>query len=383
MKLVFISNYLSAHQMELCDSFYELLGDDFSFISTGKIGEARIELGMPDIVRCYNKKIENIDSLSLNMVEMIDDADVVIYGSAPEHLVKNRLRKGKLTFKYAERIYKKEPFGKAKLKSYIGTYIHYVRYLRYPFYVLCSSGYTAGDINRNFKFKDRSYKWGYFPPQKKYENIEEIIDNKESKLILWVGRLLDWKHPEIPILLAKKLKLDGHKFKMNIIGIGEMENVLKKLIEDNQLNDCVSLLGAVKNDQTRKHMEKADIFLFTSDFYEGWGAVLNEAMNSGCACVASHAIGSVPFLIEDGVNGVIFKNEDIGDLYEKVVKLINDDELRRKLGKNAYYTINNEWNAKNAANKFLELCENLLAGKKNPFKTGLCSESEILNNDWY
>ncbi len=383
MKLVFISNYLSAHQMELCDSFYELLGDDFSFVSIGRIGEARIKLGMPDIFRCYNKKIESMKSVPMHIEEMINNADVVIYGSAPECLVKNRLKSRKLTFRYAERIYKKEPKFKEKLRSYIGTYIHYVRYLKYPFYVLCSSGYTAGDINRYFSFKKRTVKWGYFPPQKKYENIDEILENKEDKTILWVGRLLDWKHPEIPILIAKKLKDNGHKFKMNVIGIGEMENVLKQLVEDNQLDDCVSLLGAVKNDKTREYMEKTDIFLFTSDFYEGWGAVLNEAMNSGCACVASHAIGSVPFLIEDGVNGVIFKNEDIGDLYEKIVNLMSDAELRRKLGKNAYNTINTEWNAKNAANRFLELCEALLAGKKNPFKTGLCSESEFLNNDWY
>ena len=49
-------------------------------------------------------------------------------------------------------------------------------------------------------------------------------------------------------------------------------------------------------------MEKSEIFLFTSDKGEGWGAVLNESMNSACAVVASHAIGSVPFLLKDGEN---------------------------------------------------------------------------------
>lgn len=51
----------------------------------------------------------------------------------------------------------------------------------------------------------------------------------------------------------------------------------------------------MKASEVRSYMEKADIYLFTSDFNEGWGAVLNESMNSGCAVVASHAIGSVPF----------------------------------------------------------------------------------------
>jgi glycosyltransferase involved in cell wall biosynthesis len=40
------------------------------------------------------------------------------------------------------------------------------------------------------------------------------------------------------------------------------------------------------------------VFIFTSDRNEGWGAVLNEAMGSGCAVVAADLIGSVPYLIE-------------------------------------------------------------------------------------
>lgn len=55
--------------------------------------------------------------------------------------------------------------------------------------------------------------------------------------------------------------------------------------------------------KVREHMEDADIFLFTSDYNGGRGAVLNESMNSGCMVAASHAIGSVPFLLEDGKRG--------------------------------------------------------------------------------
>ena len=48
---------------------------------------------------------------------------------------------------------------------------------------------------------------------------------------------------------------------------------------------------------------------------EGWGAVLNEAMNSGCACIASHAIGSAGFLIEHGENGFVYRDGDMDDFY--------------------------------------------------------------------
>ena len=53
-------------------------------------------------------------------------------------------------------------------------------------------------------------------------------------------------------------------------------------------------------------MERADIYLATSDRQEGWGAVINEAMNSGCAVVADHMMGAVPYLISHEENGMIY-----------------------------------------------------------------------------
>jgi glycosyltransferase involved in cell wall biosynthesis len=73
----------------------------------------------------------------------------------------------------------------------------------------------------------------------------------------------------------------------------------------------------------RDHMEAADIFLFTSDFNEGWGAVLNESMNSACAVVASHAIGSVPFLLKDGENGFI---QTLLEMYAETVNVLTDNK---------------------------------------------------------
>ena len=71
-------------------------------------------------------------------------------------------------------------------------------------------------------------------------------------------------------------------------------------------------------------MRNHDIFIFTSDRQEGWGAVLNEAMDSGSTVVASDAIGSSPFLIKDGQNGFLFKSENHKSLYQKVAYLIDN-----------------------------------------------------------
>ena len=100
-------------------------------------------------------------------------------------------------------------------------------------------------------------------------------------------------------------------------------------------------------------MEESEIFLFTSDRNEGWGAVLNESMNSACAVVANCAIGSVPFLLNNGDNGYIYKDGDVDDLYNKVKSLLDNADERKCIAKNAYATMVDEWNAENAAQSAL------------------------------
>ncbi len=110
--------------------------------------------------------------------------------------------------------------------------------------------------------------------------------------ILWVGRLIKWKHPELAIIVAKMLRDSGYDFNMKIIGQGEMKAELIKMIKIYNLEKYIYFLDYMSPEKVREHMEQANIFLFTSDYNEGWGAVLNEAMNSGCSVVASHAIGT-------------------------------------------------------------------------------------------
>ena len=136
--------------------------------------------------------------------------------------------------------------------------------------------------------------------------------------------------------------------------------------------------------QVREHMEKAQIFLFTSDFNEGWGAVLNESMNSGCAVVASHAIGSVPFLLKHGENGLVFQNGNSDDLYRKVKALLDNPEKRERISEMAYITITELWNAEVAADRFIKLSEEIgKHGYCDLFEDGPCSRAEVIKNNWF
>ena len=164
-----------------------------------------------------------------------------------------------------------------------------------------------------------------------------------------------------------------------------MEEELRSKIADEKLFDCVTLCGSMSPEKVREYMEGSEVFLFTSDRNEGWGAVLNESMNSACAVVASHSIGSVPFMVKDSENGFIYKNSDFDDLYKKVKLLLDNPERKREIAKEAYKAVVEQWNASNAAERFMKLAEAVLAGEKNPdvFSDGVCSKAKILKDEWY
>lgn len=142
--------------------------------------------------------------------------------------------------------------------------------------------------------------------------------------------------------------------------------------------------GSMKPHEVRKFMEQADIFLFTSDFNEGWGAVLGEAMASGCAVVTSHGIGATPFLVQHKENGLIYKTGKYDSFERNVIRLVNDSEFRKNLSDNAILTMRNQWNAKTGAERLYRLCKELLSGKTpSIYKSGPLSKAELLKNNWF
>lgn len=72
----------------------------------------------------------------------------------------------------------------------------------------------------------------------------KIGNNQPAVSILWVGRLIKWKHPEAAIELAVALKKKGYSFKITIIGNGELEEQLRIMIEEKKVSDYVELIGS-------------------------------------------------------------------------------------------------------------------------------------------
>ena len=380
MKLVFLTNLIHHHQIPLADEFFKILGDNYKYITTAKMPQFLITGGYQSHTdKPYLIRLEEAPANVSNIQDLINGADVVIIGSAPENLVTERIKSGKLTFRYNERWFKSKPWYLTRPLGWLNFYKNHIRYKNKPLYMLAASAYTANDVYAIGAYKNKCFKWGYFTQvdsDLKVEAPQNLgVSTSEITPLMWCSRFLKWKHPELPVLLAQRLKEDGYKFVIDMFGSGEELDATMNLAKTLGVEDVVKFRGNLPNQEILNEMRQHEIFLFTSDRNEGWGAVLNESMTNGCAVVASNLIGSVPFLIKDEENGVVFQSGNIDSLYQTVKLLLDNSELRNTISKNAIKTMREVWNPQNAAKRFLQLVKALQNETDSPFIDGPCSKA--------
>lgn len=374
MLIVFASNFLNHHQLPLAMAFYNMENVEYHFLAFEPTSINRIKLGYEEMNGKYEfvlKAYESDENYN-KAIKLIKKADIFISGQSDEH-IKIRLKEGKRSYKFSERYYKtydRKGFKYSNLHFFLSSLKHVLPFNNKDVIYLAASSYLKNDLNRFYKCKNTILKWGYLP-----EHIErnEIVkpSNKDLTIrILFVGRFISWKNPEMCINALKSLpKNIFEKVQLTYVGDGELLPFLKNLVKENKLERNVIFKGSMNNKEVRNEMLSSDIFVFPSNFSEGWGAVLNEAMDSGCACIASKEAGSSNFLINDGENGLLFSCFSQDELNAKLLNLINNKELREKLQNNAYLTIKNRWNADVAAKRLIEFHNG------HSYEEGICSKA--------
>lgn len=360
MKITFVSNYINHHQIPFCNAMFRETDGRFVFIQTQPMEEERIQMGWQD-GNCqeYLRRYYEDEELCK---ELIANSDVVLFGGCDdESYMEERLRAGKPVIRISERLYKTGQWKAISPKGLLKKYHDHTRYRNKAVYLLCAGAYVPSDFHIVRAYPQKMFCWGYFPETKHYD-VDNLIKNKGFLLtdrkvpyLLWAGRFIDWKHPQLPLQTAKYLKDQGLEFHMDMVGGGALEKEVRKLLYELQLEDCVTLVGYQTPTQVRERMEQADIYLLTSDRQEGWGAVANEAMNSGCALVANHMVGAAPYLIRQASNGYLYRDGEEQMLFETVEKLVRNREMCQSLGREAYETITGVWNAENAAKELMQL----------------------------
>lgn len=378
---VLFTNTYNPHMAPLADALHALIGKEFYFIAIETLDVERLKLGWCDKQVDYVKYYTDEPELCQNL---IDFADIVYFGANPHMFkyVKPRIYSNKITFFHMERILKHgllQFFHPKYTKYYIEQRIK-PSYLKNVYFLACSY-YLEGDLKAIGACTERVLRFGYFPALYTYD-VDQILKNRKitgELKILCGGRLLKLKHIDniIQAFSAVKCSLIEHRLFLQIIGNGPEEEKLKDMVKKLQIENDVKFLGSLTPDRVREVMVESDIFIAASDKREGWGAVINEAMNSGCAVIASKEMGSVPSLVKDGYNGFVFQSRNRCELEHKMAMLCKDDDLRKRISLNAYYTILEEWNPNVASNRLLSLIQAILENRLCEFENGPLSIQNV------
>lgn len=386
MKIVFFSNYLNHHQIPLAEAFNSTPGVNYTFVAVASVPEFRKRLGYLEYQKPYLLEIGESLENKERAKQLAIEADVVIFLAAPliyEYIIPRLIEK-KLTFEYSERWFKKRfklNILSPRLWKYLWFYHKYGRNAN--LYMLSAGAYVPNDFYFFNAYKKRCFKWGYFTKVDDDFEVEapkQGASTSEITPFMWCARFLKLKHPELPVHLAARLKAKGYQFVIDMYGNGEELEHTKRLITRLGVEDCVNLCGNRPNEEILKEMRKHKIFLFTSDQNEGWGAVANEAMSNGCCIIGSNTIGSIPYLVKDGVNGLIYKSEDLDSLCSKVEKVLDDKDYLTSISHQAVLDMQQVWSPGNASKRLLTLVENLSQTGETSFIDGPCSKAEPIDS---
>lgn len=187
-------------------------------------------------------------------------------------------------------------------------------------------------------------------------SLKEKPAELTNKTVMAVGRYDFQKGFERLIAAWAEVCSKVNDWKLEIIGDGALREKMLQQIEENGLNDRV-VLKKLPAAQMKDAYMNTSIFALSSRF-EGLPMVLLEAQAAGVPIVSFTCKCGPKDLIEDGINGFLVEEGDIDGLAKGLIRLIEDEELRKKMGKAAYQ--NSELYTENAIMKhWIDLFQNL------------------------
>lgn len=190
------------------------------------------------------------------------------------------------------------------------------------------------------------------PPGVDIREFNNIFHNAISahKEILYVGQLIKRKGIEY-LLYAFQIVCNNHKnVYLRLIGNGLDIERLKELSNELKISDKVIFEGYVHHDEIIKFYEKCDIFVLPS-LSESFGQVLLEAMACRRPCIASNIVGPNEIIIHEKT-GYLFPSKDYDKLAEYISVMIENDELRIKMGINGRKLVEEKYDWKIIGKKY-------------------------------
>ena len=350
-RFILLTNVISPHQLPLAREIAKLVGDDnLRYVYTQDDDKDHRDLGWRNEIPKWCIKADDVLAR-----EWLENADVLLSGLREFDLFERRAAKGLNNLYMSERWFK-PPIGMLRLLH--PRYFCYARRLcrlMYEGKLMCFPiGIHAardmaslcelmhGDLRCLFRAPklyfeskpggaiwlqnggdgkryclDKMCMWGYFVEPSQYPrphppSPHPPTHNSSTLKVIWVGRLLNWKRVDTIIRAVGELDTNSSNNKfhsstptrssnfhvhLDIYGTGPEENRLKKLAAN--YGDRIKFYSPVPITDVRKLMRSHDVYVLSSNAYEGWGAVVSEALEEGMKVIGTYEAGSSATLLPE------------------------------------------------------------------------------------
>ena len=157
----------------------------------------------------------------------------------------------------------------------------------------------------------------------------------EQPTLVCVGRLCEQKGQMLLVQAAKQLLDANVKFQLILAGDGEMRQTIEQQIQDNGLQNHITITGWISSAQVRQYILDAKALILPS-FAEGLPVVIMEAMSLRRPVISTFIAG-IPELVLDGENGFLCPAGDMDSLAQTMKKLFETDHIiLQNMGNLAY-----------------------------------------------
>ncbi len=175
--------------------------------------------------------------------------------------------------------------------------------------------------------------------KKKNNIIKSTLGIPQDNFVIGiVANLRPMKHLDTFIYAAEKVLKSREDVNFIMVGQGPSKKEIETLIDKNQIKENVLLVGST--DDVILYLRIFDIAVNCSA-QEGLSNAIMEYMAAGLPCIVSDAGGNNE-LIEDDINGMVFKLDDYNELATKILRLLSNDDLRQTFGRKAREKVHNQ-----------------------------------------
>lgn len=213
-----------------------------------------------------------------------------------------------------------------------------------------------------------------FKPVDKNYSRRKIGYSTKDKIILFVGRIekrkgIDTLIEALPKTAKKLGQAEAKNIKLIIVGGNPLKRKmikeeikefsrLEKIVKKLSLEKIINFVGGKPQDELKYYYSAADIVCVPS-YYEPFGMVTIEAMACGTPVIGSR-VGGIQTTIKNGKNGFLVPAKNPEALADKLIKVLSDDKLRKRLGQTAVAIINHRYTWKVIAKDASDLYKKII-----------------------